>query len=283
MIVTLDNIKDLRQQVRLWNSKGETIGFVPTMGFLHEGHLSLIKASARENFHTIVSIFVNPTQFAQNEDLSTYPRDTEGDLEKAESAGAEIGFLPSAETMYPQNYKTYVYVRDYSSILCGKSRPTHFEGVTTVVCKLFNIVQPNRAYFGQKDAQQAFIIKKMVNDLNMAIEISVLPIVRETDGLAMSSRNKYLNAKERNAATILNQSLLKGKELFLNGKNSDEVVNYIKMLINKEQLAQIDYVSAVDPNSFLLPSVDANEILVALAVFFRKTRLIDNMLFKRRD
>ncbi|GAE89106.1 pantoate-beta-alanine ligase [Acetivibrio straminisolvens JCM 21531] len=209
----IETISDLKAIVRTQKSMGRTIGFVPTMGYLHEGHLSLVNMSLQNNDYTIMSIFVNPTQFGPNEDFDRYPRDMERDLKLAESAGVDVVFAPSVKEMYPDGYNTYVNVEGITEVLCGKSRPGHFRGVTTIVAKLFNIVEPHRAYFGQKDAQQVAVIKKMVRDLNMNIEIITCPIVREEDGLAMSSRNVYLSPEERKSALILSKSLMESEEL----------------------------------------------------------------------
>ena len=213
-----ENIPAMKQFVRMKKAEGKTIGFVPTMGYLHSGHLSLIEKSTSQNDVTVISIFVNPTQFGENEDLDQYPRDFERDCRLAQEAGADAVFFPTAGMMYPEGYKTYVEVVDITKRLCGVTRPTHFKGVTTVVTKLFHIVAPDRAYFGQKDAQQLLVIRRMVKDLNMDIEIVGCPIIRETDGLAMSSRNLYLSGEERMQATVLNQSLEMAEKMIDSGE-----------------------------------------------------------------
>ncbi len=261
--------------------EGKTIGFVPTMGFLHEGHLSLMRRSRAENDLSVISIFVNPTQFGPGEDYSTYPRDLERDSEMAESVGVDVIFTPEVKDMYPNGYATFVNVEGLTNKMCGISRPTHFRGVTTVVSKLFNLVHPNRAYFGQKDAQQAIVIKRMTEDLNFDIQIIVMPIVREQDGLAMSSRNKYLNTEERKASLVLSQSLFLAQKLISQGNtDTKEIYNLIKDKISSEPLAKIDYIAIVDANN--LEEVDKikKNTLIALAVFIGRTRLIDNIIIE---
>ncbi|WP_265443648.1 pantoate--beta-alanine ligase [Acetivibrio straminisolvens] len=275
----IETISDLKAIVRTQKSMGRTIGFVPTMGYLHEGHLSLVNMSLQNNDYTIMSIFVNPTQFGPNEDFDRYPRDMERDLKLAESAGVDVVFAPSVKEMYPDGYNTYVNVEGITEVLCGKSRPGHFRGVTTIVAKLFNIVEPHRAYFGQKDAQQVAVIKKMVRDLNMNIEIITCPIVREEDGLAMSSRNVYLSPEERKSALILSKSLMESEELIKKGETSGEKIKkYIIDRIQTEKNAVIDYVEAV--NADTLENIDEikGRVLIALAVRFGNTRLIDNII-----
>lgn len=275
----IDKISDMKAIIRSNKSMGKTIGFVPTMGYLHEGHLSLAKRSVQENDLTVMSIFVNPTQFGPNEDFDKYPRDLERDLTLAEAAGVDVVFAPSVGEMYPDGYKTYVNVEDITEVLCGRSRPGHFRGVTTVVNKLFNIVEPNKAYFGQKDAQQVIVIKKMVRDLNMNLEVITCPIVREPDGLAMSSRNVYLNAEERKAAVILSKSLFEAEELIKKGEKSRKrIVEYIESAIKTEKLAEIDYVEVVSADNLEIMEELKGSILIALAVRFGKTRLIDNVI-----
>jgi pantoate--beta-alanine ligase len=251
------------------------------MGFLHQGHLSLIKTAKKENDFVIVSIFVNPTQFGVGEDFEAYPRDLDNDSMLSESAGADVIFFPSISEMYPGNYQTFVEVTEITNNLCGKSRPTHFRGVTTVVNKLFNIVEPHRAYFGQKDAQQVAVIQKMVVDLNMNIEIIPCPIVREADGLAMSSRNTYLSPEQRNAALILSKSLFKVKDMINEGCiDAIQIKETITKMINKEPLAAIDYVEIVDSLSLNSISTIKGKVLIALAVKIGRTRLIDNILME---
>ncbi|HHV29721.1 MAG TPA: pantoate--beta-alanine ligase [Clostridium sp.] len=275
----IEAISDLKAIVRTQKSMGRTIGFVPTMGYLHEGHLSLVNMSLQNNDYTIMSIFVNPTQFGPNEDFERYPRDMERDLRLAESAGVDVIFAPSVREMYPDGYKTYVGVEGITEVLCGKARPGHFKGVTTVVTKLFNIIEPHRAYFGQKDAQQAAVIKKMVRDLNMNVEIITCPIVREEDGLAMSSRNVYLSPEDRKSAVVLSKSLMESEELIKKGEtNGGKIRKHIIDRIQTEKNAVIDYVELV--NADTLESVDEikGRVLIALAVKFGSTRLIDNII-----
>lgn len=280
-MIILEKINELRDRVKEWRSQGLKVGFVPTMGYLHEGHESLIKRASEENDKVVVSIFVNPIQFGPKEDLSTYPRDLERDSKVCERAGANIIFHPENEEMYFNDFYTFVDMNGLTNGLCGKSRPTHFRGVCTVVTKLFNIVAPDRAYFGEKDAQQLAVIKRMVRDLNIDVEVIGCPIVREEDGLAKSSRNTYLSEEERRAATILNKSLRLAKEKIENGeRNSDNIKETIKEKIDSEKLAKIDYIEVVD--SFSMESVDKIEksVLVAIAVFIGKTRLIDNFTYE---
>lgn len=277
---TVETIAEVRQQVKSYREKGLSVGFVPTMGYLHEGHKSLILKSVQENDVTVVSIFVNPTQFGENEDLSTYPRDLHADEILCESAGADLIFHPTPQEMYPENFCTSVNMSVLTEELCGKSRPVHFGGVCTVVSKLFNIVKPDRAYFGEKDAQQLAVVKRMVADLNMDIEIVGCPIVREKDGLAKSSRNTYLNEEERKAAVILSKSIALGKEMAENGeRNSSVIINAMKDKINSEKLAKIDYVEIVDALTMQKVEKIEKSVLVAIAVYIGKTRLIDNFSF----
>jgi len=280
-MVVIDKIDAIRTQVNEWKKEGLSVGLVPTMGYLHDGHQSLIKRAAEENDKVVVSIFVNPLQFGPKEDLATYPRDLDRDKEICESAGADLIFHPSADVMYHKDFSTAVNMSGLTENLCGKSRPTHFTGVCTVVNKLFNIVAPDKAYFGQKDAQQLFIIKRMVRDLNIDVEVVGCPIIREKDGLAKSSRNTYLSEREREAAVVLNQALKKGKDLIEKGiSNVDSVLNIIKETIECEPLAKIDYINVVDTDS--LQNVDKIDrpVLVAIAVYINKTRLIDNFVYE---
>lgn len=272
-------VLETRNTVKEWRKQGYTVGLVPTMGFLHEGHASLIKKCREQNDKVVVSVFVNPTQFGPNEDLEAYPRDFEKDKALCESLGADLIFHPEPSEMY-DNPKAYVSINDLSDNLCGKTRPIHFKGVCTVVSKLFHIVAPDRAYFGQKDAQQLAIIKKMVKDLNFDIEIVGCPIVRESDGLAKSSRNTYLNEEERKAALCLSRSIKKGMEIIKEGISAKEVLDEMKKIINEEPIAKIDYVSMVD--ALTMEDVDKVEgdVLVAMAVYIGKTRLIDNFSFE---
>ncbi len=257
---------------------GKRIGFVPTMGALHDGHLSLVRQSKKENDITVVSIFVNPTQFGPNEDYQRYPRPFEKDKELLEKEEVDYLFYPSVEDMYPEGYETYVILEKLPNHLCGLSRPGHFKGVATVVTKLFNIVQPDRAYFGQKDYQQAKIIQKMVRDLNFPIQIVMMPIVRESNGLAMSSRNTYLSEKERNDATVLYRSLRKAKEMILSGeKDVSKIKEEMKKIISSVN-SRIDYIEIVDPETLeSLEIIPKNgKVVVAVAVFIGSARLIDN-------
>ena len=274
------SINDVRNEVKKWKAQGLTVGFVPTMGYLHEGHESLIKRAAEENDRVVVSIFVNPIQFGPKEDLSTYPRDLDRDSKICEGAGADIIFHPENEEMYFEDFSTFVDVSGLSKELCGKSRPIHFRGVCTVVTKLFNIVPANKAYFGEKDAQQLAIIKRVVRDLDIDIEIIGCPIVRELDGLAKSSRNIYLSEVERPAALVLNKALSHAKDLMFSGeRNSANIINAISEIINKEPLAQIDYVEVVDALSIEKVENVEKSVLVAIAVLVGETRLIDNFIF----
>jgi len=280
----MEIIKDLRvMQARsgFLRQEGKAIGFVPTMGYLHEGHLTLLRRAREENDIVVLSIFVNPTQFGAGEDYEKYPRDTEGDLAKASEAGTDIAFLPEVAEMYPAGYATYVNVEGLTEKLCGRSRPGHFRGVTTVVLKLFNLVQPHRAYFGEKDYQQLVVIKKMGSDLNLDLQIIGCPTVRESDGLAMSSRNAYLSPQERLSALCLSRSLAKAEELIRGGEKSPQsIINEISKVIEKEPGAKIDYVAVCHPETLGdLESIDS-QALIALAVKIGPARLLDNRLVK---
>jgi len=275
----VDNIARMSTLAKIFKKETKAIGFVPTMGYFHEGHLSLIKTAKKHTDVAVVSIFVNPLQFGPNEDLEKYPRDLKRDEELARSAGADVLFCPSAKEMYPENYSTYVEVKGLTDTLCGASRPGHFRGVTTVVTKLFGIVRPDVAYFGQKDAQQAAIIKKMTEDLNMGIEIKILPIVREKDGLAMSSRNAYLSESERKEAVVIYQALQRAKLMISQGERDvRKIVKAMEAMVFQSPAAKVDYISIV--NSRDLKEMDrlSGEVMVALAVFIGKTRLIDNAI-----
>lgn len=279
MIKVVSTVRETRAQVKEWKKQGLTVGLVPTMGYLHEGHQSLIKKAVEENDRVVVSVFVNPIQFAPNEDLETYPRDLEADKRLCDSTGADLIFHPTPDEMYPDGFSTHIQMDNLTKELCGKTRPTHFGGVCTVVGKLFNIVQPDKAYFGQKDAQQLAIIKRMVRDLNFDIEIVGCPIIREPDGLAKSSRNTYLNADERKAALILSKAIKLGEELVADGeRNAQTVIKAMTDKINTEPLARIDYVNVVDALSIEPLDVVKGEVLVAIAVYIGKTRLIDNFI-----
>ncbi len=274
-------VNDVRKAVKEWKAEGLSVGFVPTMGYLHEGHESLVKKAVKENDRVVVSIFVNPIQFGPKEDLASYPRDLERDSALCENAGASIIFNPEKEEMYFSDFSTSVNMEGLTQELCGKSRPIHFSGVCTVVSKLFNIVQPHKAYFGEKDAQQLAVIKRMVRDLNIDIEVIGCPIVREEDGLAKSSRNTYLNSEERVAALVLNKALTAAKATISEGeRNSEKIIKTINDIINQEELAKIDYVQVVDSLSMQNVNILEKSVLVAIAVYIGKTRLIDNFSYE---
>ena len=274
-----EKIQEVREQVKEWHKEGFTVGLVPTMGYLHEGHKSLIERACKENDRVVVSVFVNPIQFGPTEDLESYPRDLEKDSALCESVGANLIFHPTPEEMYPNGFCSFVDMDVLTKELCGLSRPTHFRGVCTVVSKLFNIVKPDRAYFCEKDAQQLAVIKRMVLDLNMDIKIIGCPIVRESDGLAKSSRNTYLNPEERKAALILSKSIKAGKILFEQGEtDAKKLTDAMKDIISSEPLARIDYVKTVD--LLTMQQIDKLDrpFLTAIAVYIGKTRLIDNFI-----
>lgn len=277
-----EKIQPLRTFLAEQRKEKKRIGLVPTMGFLHEGHLSLIRKAKSENDIVVVSDFVNPTQFGPNEDYESYPRDIETDTRLAMQAGADAIFYPSVAEMYPEGSSSFVEVEgDITRVLCGASRPTHFKGVTTVVNMLFNIVQPDKAYFGQKDAQQVAVLMKMVRDLHMNVEIVVCPIVREKDGLALSSRNTYLSAEEREQAVILNKALALARDAFDKGeKDVEKLTQTITSKIKEMPLAEIDYVSILQYPSLKATSTLSDQALAAVAVRFGKTRLIDNIILK---
>ncbi|NDO19036.1 pantoate--beta-alanine ligase [Lachnospiraceae bacterium MD329] len=273
-------IDEVRKTVKAWKREGLTVGLVPTMGYLHEGHKSLIERAVKENDRVVVSDFVNPTQFAPNEDFESYPRDIQADAALCADAGASLIFNPEADEMYTDAL-TFVDMNKITKVLCGKTRPIHFSGVCTVVSKLFNIVTPDRAYFGEKDAQQLCVIRKMVRDLNFDIEIVGCPIIREADGLAKSSRNTYLNEEERKAALCLNRALKLGREMAEGGEtDAEKVVNAITAEIEKEPLAKIDYVEMVDLNTLEMLKTAEKPLLCAVAVYIGKTRLIDNFIME---
>ena len=255
------------------------VGFVPTMGFLHEGHLSLVRKAREENSSVVVSIFANPTQFAPDEDLDNYPRDIKRDLELLEAEGADLIWIPPVDVMYPDGFQTWVEVEGLSQVLEGSFRSTHFRGVTTVVAKLFNAVGPERAYFGQKDAQQAVVIQQMVKDLNFPIEIVVCPIIREVDGLAMSSRNTYLDPDQRLTALCLSRGLFLARDAFLAGeRNVENLREIVQDEVKNETLAELQYVSCSDPGRLVELEGEVESCLISMAVFVGKTRLIDNVL-----
>lgn len=275
IITTIENIRSI---VNHWKDKGYSIGFVPTMGYLHDGHAALIDQARKDNDKVIVSIFVNPTQFGENEDLNSYPRDINRDKSLCEAHKTDIIFSPTSDEMY-HDRKAFVNIVELSDTLCGISRPIHFKGVCTVVAKLFNIIQPTNAYFGEKDAQQLAIIRKMVYDLNFPVNIIGVPIVRESDGLAKSSRNTYLSKEERKAATILYKAIQMGKQTIKHGASADSIINTMTEIINTEPLAKIDYVSVVDANTMQPVHEITSPVLVAMAVYIGSTRLIDNFSF----
>jgi len=276
----INSIHSTRDLVKKWKKEGQSIGFVPTMGYLHDGHISLIERSVKENDKTIVSIFVNPTQFSPTEDFNSYPRDFDADRKLCEKAGADLIFVPTSEEMYPAQSATFIDMDKVSKELCGKSRPTHFKGVLTVVNMLFNITLPDRAYFGQKDAQQLAVIKRMAADLCLGVEIIGCPIVRESDGLAKSSRNVYLSPEERKAALVLNKALSEGLKLIQAGeRDAKALLKFLHNIVKSEPLAKIDYIEIVNSETIEKADVLQGSILVAMAVFFGSTRLIDNFIY----
>ncbi len=272
-VTGIDELRQARSQLK------EPVGLVPTMGFLHEGHLSLVRAARAECASVVVSIFVNPTQFGPTEDLAAYPRDLPRDLAMLEAEGVDLVWTPTPEIMYPPGYQTWVTVEEVTKRLEGEMRPGHFRGVTTVVAKLFNAVQPQKAYFGQKDAQQALVVRQMVRDLNFPLEIVVCPIVREADGLAMSSRNAYLNPAERQAAVVLSRGLRAAQTAFNNGeRDAERLRRIVADMVNAEPLARLQYVSCADPET--LHEIEghiSHHALLSMAVYVGKTRLIDNL------
>ena len=275
IITTIENIRSI---VNHWKDKGYSIGFVPTMGYLHDGHAALIDQARKDNDKVIVSIFVNPTQFGENEDLNSYPRDINRDKSLCEAHKADIIFSPTSDEMY-HDRKAFVNIVELSDTLCGVRRPIHFQGVCTVVAKLFNIIQPTNAYFGEKDAQQLAIIRKMVLDLNFPVNIIGVPIVRESDGLAKSSRNTYLSSEERKAATILYKAIQEGKQCIKHGASADSIINAMTNIVATEPLAKIDYISVVDAITMQPVHEITSPVLVAMAVYIGSTRLIDNFSF----
>lgn len=275
VVKTVDQVREVVNPI-----KGKkSIGLVPTMGFLHQGHLSLIEKAKEDNDFVVVSIFVNPTQFGPGEDFDNYPKDLESDFEKCRELGVDLIFNPGVDDMYDK-HRTYINVEEITEQLCGKSRPIHFRGVCTVVSKLFNITKADRAYFGQKDAQQLAVIKKMVKDLNFDIEIIGCPIVRQEDGLALSSRNKYLSEKERKDALVLYKAIEKAKSIIKKGISSREIIDAMTEVIEEVDYAKIDYIQVVD--SEFLQEVDKveDDVLVALAVYIGPARLIDNFTYE---
>lgn len=277
-MMIVSTLKELRSARSILDGP---VGFVPTMGYLHEGHLSLVRMAAEECASVVVSIFVNPTQFGPTEDLSTYPRDMDRDLHLLEQLGVDLVWTPTPEIMYPSGYQTWVQVESLTQPLEGAQRPGHFRGVATVVAKLFNSVQPAKAYFGQKDAQQAAVIRRMVRDLNFPLEVVVCPIVRETDGLAMSSRNSYLNPEQRQAATVLYRALNAAKDAYENGERSAESLRTLmRETIATEALAKAEYVSCADYDTLEELETVTGKALLSMAVFVGKTRLIDNIVLE---
>jgi pantoate--beta-alanine ligase len=277
----ITSIKEMKVKIRELKSRGKTIGFVPTMGYLHEGHLSLVRKSTQRAEVTVVSVFVNPAQFGPKEDFKEYPRELNRDLHLLEKEGVDYLFYPNSEEMYPPGYRTYVRVHDLEEKLCGRSRPGFFRGVCTVVLKLFNIVDPEVAFFGQKDAQQAIILRRMVEDLHLDVKIELLPIVRDEDGLALSSRNEYLNSEEREAALVLSRSLQEAKKIIKAGeKRAAVIIKKVEEMIKQEPFAKIDYVEIVDLDELKPIKMIKDESLLALAVWVGKTRLIDNLMIE---
>lgn len=278
-LILATTVCEVKSQVKEWKAQGLTVGLVPTMGYLHEGHQSLIKRAVAENDKVVVSVFVNPIQFAPNEDLETYPRDLKADCSLCESTGAAMVFHPEPDEMYGEDFTTFVDMTGVTEELCGKSRPTHFRGVCTVVNKLFNIVTPDKAYFGQKDAQQLAVIRRMVRDLNMNVEIIGCPIIREADGLAKSSRNTYLSEDERKAALVISKAIFEGERMVKSGeKDGERVLSEMRGIIEAEPLAKIDYVQMVRWDSIEITRDLSRPVLVAVAVYIGKTRLIDNFI-----
>ena len=279
----IKSVKEMHNESETLRMEGHTISLVPTMGFLHEGHLELMRVAKDHSDKSIMSLFVNPMQFGPNEDFETYPRDTEGDLEKARGVGVDIVFMPTPEEMYPENSQTSVKVEKVTQHLCGLSRPGHFDGVTTVVAKLFNSTKPHLAVFGQKDYQQLAVISRMVMDLDMDIRIIGVPTVRESDGLAMSSRNKYLNPEERKSALCLKKSLDLADKMFQDGINdAGVIVSEVESLIRNHAFTDIDYLTLCDPLTLEDIKTLGKESLLSLAVRVGKTRLIDNCLIRKR-
>lgn len=280
----ITKITELKAEMKALKSNGKIIGLVPTMGCLHEGHLSLVRSSVKKADCTVVSIFVNPTQFSPDEDFREYPRDLKHDSEILERERVDYLFIPEASAMYPEGFKTYIEVHDLQDKLCGRSRQGHFRGVCTVVLKLFNIVDPDVSFFGQKDAQQAIVLKRMVKDLDLDVNIKILPITREKDGLALSSRNTYLDPEQRKAALCLSKSLREADEMFKSGeRKSARIIRRMEEIIKSEALAKIDYVRIVDLNNLDPLARIEKEALIAVAVFIGKNRLIDNTVINIKE
>jgi pantoate--beta-alanine ligase len=278
IVHTLEELRKARKKMN------GSVGLVPTMGFLHNGHISLVKKAVEECSNVVVSIFVNPTQFSPNEDFAAYPRNLNQDIALLEDAGASLVWTPSEEDMYPAGYQTYITVEEVTRVLEGAMRPTHFRGVTTVVAKLFNAIQPDKAYFGQKDAQQVVVLSRMVKDLNFNLELVVCPIVREADGLALSSRNTYLDETQRQAALVLSRSLRKARFVFKSGeRNVRAIRSEMEKVFAREPAAEVQYISVADSQTLLeIENIDS-EALVSMAVYIGKTRLIDNTILGKAD
>lgn len=280
MLTVATTVEQAKKVIREWKAEGLSVGLVPTMGYLHEGHKSLIERAVAENDRVMVSVFLNPIQFAPNEDLATYPRDFEADKRLIEDAGATLVFHPEPEELYAPDASTFVNVEGITAELCGKTRPTHFRGVCTVVSKLMNIAEVDRAYFGQKDAQQLAVVRRMVRDLNMNVQVVGCPIIREADGLAKSSRNTYLSEEERKAGLVLSRAVAEGTRLMEAGeRDAAKVLGAMKALIEAEPLARIDYVEMVSWDGIKPVEQADGPVLVAMAVYIGKTRLIDNFIF----
>lgn len=278
---TIETVAEMMSLAKSWRREGKTVGLVPTMGYLHQGHLSLAAAARLDCDIVVMSIFVNPTQFGPNEDYEAYPRDLGHDQALAEGAGVDYLFAPQPGDMYPKGYSTFVNVEGVTDYLCGAKRPGHFRGVATVVSKLFHIVQPERAYFGQKDGQQVAVLRRMVTDLNMPVEIIARPIVREADGVALSSRNVYLTEEQRQQAVVLSQGLAKARELFVQGElNGETLKKAVTDTIQTASLANIDYVQLVDGDTMAPIQQITGKAMLAVAVYFGETRLIDNILLE---
>ena len=276
-MLVVHSVEEVRKIAASWRERGLSVGLVPTMGYLHEGHESLMRAAGRDNDRVVVSIFVNPTQFGPNEDLASYPRDMEHDLARCEALGVALVFAPEPEGMYPEGFATSVVVSGLTEGLCGRSRPTHFQGVCTVVSKLFNIVGPDKAYFGRKDAQQLAVIRRMAEDLNMRVEVVGCPIVREPDGLAKSSRNAYLSPEGRRAALVLSRAVRKAGELAASGeRDSAAIERAMRAVFDAEPLARVDYIEIVDTRTLKPVTALGEETLVAVAAVVGTSRLIDN-------
>ena len=280
MVQIVNTISEVRDTVKAWKRAGYRVGLVPTMGYLHEGHQSLITTAKAQNDKVVVSVFVNPMQFGPAEDLASYPKDIDKDRLLCQQAGADLIFHPEAAEMYAADFCSFVDMTRLTEELCGRSRPVHFRGVCTVVSKLFNIVQPDRAYFGQKDAQQLAVIRRMVRDLNIDVEVIGCPIIREQDGLAKSSRNSYLNEQQRHAALCLYQAILLGQRLMQQGeRDCQKILTHMQKLIEQQPLAKVDYISIVDANTLTPIEQIDKSVLCAMAVYIGKTRLIDNFIF----